>query len=139
MRANLGTDQLTVALPDQRVVPIQERLWLRYPSLVRYEAMFVTAYVEPPWTGQLPDGTTGTTRHPLIQFIISSQHPRPLQRKFGIHHVSIATAWRNAWELAEQERGRFVQGGARDPAEAIFAALAQKHARDLQDLERIMD
>lgn len=134
-----ATPNLSVALPDQRVLPIQDKCWMEWPVLAQYEAQFATARVEPPFTGQLPDGTVGTTNYPLMQFVISSKHPRPLQRKHGVNHVSIATAWENAWEESEREREHFVQGGRMDPAEAIFRALAQKHARDLMQLQRIMN
>jgi hypothetical protein len=133
----MTTPSLHVALSDQRVLPLQDKSWLKHPILAKYEALFATAYVEPPYSGPLPDGTTGKTNHPLVQFIISSQHPRPIQRKHGINHVNIATAWRNAWDESEKDRARFVQGGAIDPAERIFAALAQKHASDLKSLESI--
>lgn len=126
-------------LPDDRVMRHQERAWLRHPVLAKYDAMFATALVEPPYEGQLPDGTTGRTTHPLVQFIVASSHPRPIQRRMGIQHVNVAIAWRRAWDGADKERGHYVQGGAPDPAGTIFDKLAEKHARDLLSLESIID
>ena len=125
-------------LPDSRVTPLQERMWLEYPLLAKYDARFVTAEIEPPYTGQLPDGSTGTTNHRVCQFIISSEHPRPLQRKMGLQHVSIAIVFKQAWEEAEKERQHYVSNGEMPPLEKAFRMLARKHSGDLATLESII-
>jgi hypothetical protein len=137
-REKPSSDKLHAHLPDSRVLPIQERLWLERPILAKYNAMFATSVIEPPWTGQLPDGRVGTTQHRVCQFIISSEHPRPLQRRLGLSHVSIASAWKHAWDNAERERKHYVTGGEMDPAERIFRALAAKHVSDLLSLESMI-
>lgn len=110
-------------MPDGRVLPIQERAWIRYPILAKYDSQFATALVELP--GQ----------HSKIQFIISSEHPRPVQRKYGYRHVGVATVFQRAWEDSERERRHFVSAGEMDPAERVFRALAQKQVSDLRNLE----
>lgn len=131
------SDEIEVYLEDVRVLRIQEKLWREYPILLKYGAMFATTTHDGPYTGQLPTGENGTTPHPVVQFIITSTHPRPLQQKHGVPQVSAATVFRQAWEEAEKERKHYVTGGSMDPAEKVFRMLAHKHASDLQSLEEM--
>lgn len=124
-------------LPDHRVLPMLELLYLEFPKLGDYDTVIASARIEGPWTGQLPDGNYGTTEWPLAQFIIASlKHPRDLQRRLGIPHINTATAWWHAWEKSEKERSHYVAD--QDPARRIFRALGQKQQRDLIQFERMI-
>lgn len=132
------SDEIEVYLEDVRVLRIQEKMWREFPILLKYGAMFATSTTDGPYTGQLPTGEHGTTPHAVVQFIISSTHPRPLQRQHNVPHISAATAFRQAWEESEKERKHYVTGESMDPAEKVFRMLAMKHARDLQNFEDII-
>jgi hypothetical protein len=125
-------------LPDERVLPVLELLYLEFPKLAEYDTLIATARIEPPWTGQLPTGEYGTTEWPIAQFIITSmRHPRELQRSLGIPHTNVMTAFWHAWEQSEKERKHFAHTDE-DPARRIFRALAQKQQRDLIQFERMI-
>jgi hypothetical protein len=132
------SSEVQVHLPDDRVLRIQEKVWLRFPILAKYNAILVTALVDAGWEGNLPTGEYGVAPWTVAQFIISSEHPRPVQHKYGIPHISMATVWKQAWDDAERERSQFVSGGDIDPAEKIFMGLGMKHASDLKSFEEMM-
>lgn len=125
-------------LPDNVVYPVQEKMWFKYPILAKYVAMFATTSADPGWEGRLPDGTYGISKYPTVQFIIMSKHPRPVQRKYDIPHVSLATAWKQAWDEAQAERRHYVTGEDPEPVEKVFGALAWKHAEDLRNFEEMI-
>ena len=127
-------------LSDERVLRVQEKLYDDYPELADYHTDLVTARIEPPWYGQLPDGTTGHTNHAVVQFVAVSDHPRPIQRKNGIRHGTVATAWPAAFEEADAERGHYVVGEATmDPLEKIFRMVVAKHLEEMDSLKSIMN
>ena len=127
-------------LPDDRVARVAEKLYDDYPALADYNTDLVTARIEPPWYGQLPDGTTGHTDHAVVQFVAVSDHPRPIQRRNGVRHGTVATAWPAAFEKADAERQHFVVGEtAVDPLEKIFRMVVAKHLEELESLKTIMN
>jgi hypothetical protein len=130
-----------VYLNDSRVEPVKERIYARFPALFEAGTELVTIRHEPPFTGQLPDGQMGTAGAPVLQFLLVSPHPRPVQRRMGVQHVSVATLWERGWEDAEREhRGGHYNGqGHTDPLEVIFMGLALKHNEDLASLKQIMN
>jgi hypothetical protein len=127
-------------LSDDRVQRVAEKLYDEYPILKRYPTDFATGRIEAPWHGQLPDGSTGWTQHPVVQFIMVSDHPRPIQRRMGVRHASTATIWPSAFEAADKEGEHYVIGETTlSPEERIFRALAMKHIVDLDKLSRIQN
>lgn len=133
------TQKLEPYLSDERVQRVAEKLYGEYPILQRYPTDFATARIEPPWHGQLPDGSTGWTTHPVVQFILVSDHPRPTQRRMGVRHASTGTIWPAAFEATEKEESHVVTAGKEAPEERIFRALALKHIVDLDRLSRIQE
>lgn len=131
--------QLEPYLPDADVLAIQEKMYEAYPKLIRYNTDFVTTRIEPPWHGQLPDGTTRTTDQPVVQFVVVSDHPRPIQRKMGVRHGTVATAWQQAFEQSMKDGDHYVIGGKMGPLETIFRGLVHKHLQELDKLGRIMN
>lgn len=129
-----------VYLPDERVIPVQDKLYLEYPLFVDWHTDFVTIRHEPPFTGTLPDGTVGTTQWPVLQFMVVSDYPatRVIQRKMGVRHATAATLWERAWEEADREYKHLV-GVKVDPLERIFRAIAFKHYDEMQSLASLMN
>lgn len=131
-----------VYLPDDRVLPVQERLSRQYPTLISAGSKFVTVRHEPPFTGQLPDGRVGHTDRPIVQFLVVSPHPRRWKyANPGMQHVTVGTVYERDWEDAEGEyrNGHYVHVEKRDPLEVIYAGLARKHVDDLISLNQIID
>ena len=128
-----------VYLPDSRLEPVADTILARYPLLMEHNAEFVTVRHEPPFTGQLPEGKVGTSNIPVVQFLIVSQHPRPIQQKMGIKHTTVGTVYEVGWEQAEQEykNGHYVNGGTTDPLLTIYMGLAFKHSEDLRSLKEM--
>jgi hypothetical protein len=131
-----------VYLPDERVLPVQQKLYEKYPSFIDWNTDFLTVRVED-FEGQLPDGTSGKTPWPVIQFMIVSDYPasRPIQRAQGVRHATVATVWERAWEEGEKEfkNGHYVNSKAEDPLEVIFAGVAHKHVEEITSLSQIMN
>jgi hypothetical protein len=131
--------QIEPYLDDARVHAVAERVVETYPELIDYKTDFLTTRIEPPWYGQLPDGTTGYTNHAVVQFVLVSDNPRPIQQRMGVRHGTVATAWPTAFEEAEEE-GHYVLGEKYvDPLERIFRMLAAKHIEELDSLKSIMN
>jgi len=131
------SQKLEPYLPDDRVERVAEKLYDEYPILKRYPTDFATARIEAPWHGQLPDGTVGWTQHPVVQFVVVSDHPRPLQRRMGVRHATTGSVWPAAFEATEKEESHLVKGDKPSPEERIFRALVMKHIVDLDRLSRI--
>lgn len=131
--------KLEAFLPDDRVTRIQEALYKEHPELRKYPTDLATARIEPPWHGKLPDGRVGWARHPVIQFIIASDHPRPIQRKAGARHVTRAIVWQQAFEDAEREKKFYVDSERVPTEERIFRGMLPKHLWDLDRLSRIQN
>lgn len=136
--------QTEVYLPDQRVWQAQEQIVRKYPLFLDLHTDFATVLHQPPWTGQLPDGTTGTTLNEVLQFVLVSDYPatRKIQREHGVRHGSVATVWQRAFDVAEytyQKGGHFAGQGKDDPVLGIFSALAHKHYTEIMDLASIMN
>ena len=131
--------QLEPYLTDSEVSAVATKIIDEEPKLQRYNSDFVTTRIEPPWHGQLPDGRTGWTRNPVVQFVIVSDHPRPLQRKHGFRHATVAAAWEKAYEEAVRENKHLVTGNQMSPAERIFRAVAAKHIEELDSLASIIN
>ena len=134
--------QTEVYLPDSRVWQVQEQLVREYPLFTDWHTDFGTFIHMPPYTGELPDGTTGTTLNEVIQFALVSDYPatRKIQRKHGVRHGSLATAWLRAFEQAEytyQKGGHYAGEVQGDPVLQIFSALAHKHYTEMMDLAAI--
>jgi hypothetical protein len=132
-----------VYLPDERVLPIQEQLYQKYPIFIDWHTDFVTVRHEPPYTGNLPDGSQGVSQEAIIQFMIVSDYPatRPIQRAAGVRHGSQATTYERGWLEAEQEfkSGHYVGQGKDDPLMVIFQGLAYKHFDEVMSLAQIMN
>lgn len=135
-------DDMEVYLPDNRILPIQEVLVREYPIFLDWDTDFVTVLHHPPFTGPLPDGTSGTTMNEVVQFLLVSDYPatRKIQRDAGVRHATVATAWQRAWEEADHEYrkgGHFAGQGHVDPLLTIFRGLAFQHHREMMDLASI--
>lgn len=135
-------EDMEVYLPDERVWPIQERVVEKYSIFLDWDTDFLTVLHKPPFTGPLPDGTSGTTMNEVVQFLLVSDYPatRKIQREHGIRHGTVAAAWRRAWEEAEHEYrsgGHFVGQVNEDPLLAIFASLAAQHYDEMMQLASI--
>ena len=131
-----------VYLPDDRVTPVQEALYLKYPTLSLQGSEFLTVRHEPPFSGQMPDGEVGTTENVVLQFLISTPHPRRhIYKNEGQRHVTVGTLWERGWEEAESEyrNGHYVAGDRKDPLLVIFDGLAYKHVADLISLSQLMN
>lgn len=126
-------------LPDADVLAVQQKLYEEFPQLIGFNTDFVTTRIEPPYKGQLPDGTTGWTRHPVVQFIVVSDHPRPIQRKMGVRHGTVSSAWEQAFSTAMKEGGHFVIGGKMGPLEDVFRMTLTRHLYEMKKLSRIMN
>lgn len=131
--------QLEPYLPDERVLRVQDKLYLENPVMVLHNTNLVTTRIEPPWYGLLPDGRTATTNHPVVQFVAVSDHPRPLQRKHGYRHATVATVWQQAFEDAEKDKTHYVSGDQAPPEEVIFRGVVAKHLEELDSLSSIMN
>lgn len=134
----MATPKLEPFLSDQRVSQVQDRLYEENPKLRDYNTDFVTGRIEPPWHGVLPDGSTGWTTHPVVQFIIVSDHPRPIQRKMGVRHATVGAIWPDAFTDAEKAKGHYVSDEA-SPEERIFRGVLAKHLWEMDRLGRIMN
>ena len=126
-------------LSDQEVSSVATRIIDENPVLQRHNTDFVTARIEPPWHGLRPDGRTGWTTRPVVQFIAVSDHPRPLQRKYGFRHATVASAWEMAYEDAVKEYKHKVHGDQVTPLERIFRGVAQRHIEELESLSSIIN
>ena len=135
----MPSPKLEPFLSDQRVGPVAERLIEEFPVLVEYNTDFATAIIEPPWHGILPEGNTAWTTHEVVQFFIVSDHPRPIQKRQGARHMTSATIWPAAFELADKDRAHFVTGSDRlSPEETIFRGILTKHLADMESLKSII-
>ena len=130
--------QLEPYLPDSEVQRVQSKLYDEFPQLVDWNTDFATARISPPWHGQLPDGTTGWTKNAVIQFVVVSDHPRPLQRKHGVRHGTVASAWQEAFEATRKEGSHYVIGEKMDPLEAIFRTTLNRHLNEMKSLSQII-
>lgn len=139
MTSRTMTSQLEPYLSDSEVGSVATKIIDEEPWLQRYNSDFVTTRIDPPWHGQLPDGRTGWTRYPVVQFVIVSDHPRPLQRKYGARHGTVAAVWEKAYEDSVKESRHLVSGDRIAPAERIFRAVAAKHIEELESLASIMN
>jgi hypothetical protein len=127
-------------LTDGEVARVQEKMYDEFPVLSDYHTDLVTARIEPPWYGQLPDGTTGHTNHAVVQFVAVSDNPRPIQRKMGVRHATVAAVWPQAFEDARSEQKHFVVGEQTiDPLERIFRMVIAKHLDEMDSLKSIMN
>lgn len=124
-------------LSDQRVGKVAEQLIEENPILVEYGTDFATAIIEPPWHGTLPSGYNGWTMNPVVQFIMISDHPRPIQKKQGARHGTTATIWPAAFEEADKERSHYVDGRL-SPEENIFRGMLKKHLEEMASLKSII-
>ena len=131
--------QLEPYLSDQEVSTVATKIIDEHEKLQRYNSDFVTTRIEPPWHGQLPDGRVGWTSHPVVQFVVISDHPRPLQKKYGVRHGTYATAWERAYESAAKDFKDFVTGDTMPPLERIFRGVVAKHIEELDSLASIMN
>jgi len=131
--------QLEPYLSDQEVNDVQSRLFEEYPQLIGFNTDFATTRIEPPWHGQLPDGSTGWTRNPVVQFVVVSDHPRPIQRKMGVRHGTVAATWQLAYELAVKSDGHYVIGSKDHPLMIIFRGLVKQHIDEMESLASIMN
>lgn len=136
--------QTEVYLPDFRVAQVQEKVVRDYPLFIDWHTNFATFIHMPPYTGQLPDGSTGTTLNEVVQFALVSDYPatRKIQREQGVRHGTLATVWMRAFEQAEytyQKGGHFAGMQQGDPVLTIFRALAHKHYNEMMDLASIMN
>jgi hypothetical protein len=136
--------QLEPYLPDSQVGGVATRILDAEPVLQRYNAQFATARIEPPWHGLLPDGRVGWTRHPVIQFVIASDHPRSKFYKLlgsgkDSRHVTTATAWQQAFEQSVKDEKHLVSGGQMSSLEKVFRGLAAKHVKELNKLSNIIN
>jgi hypothetical protein len=131
-----------VYLPDSRVEPVKERLYLRWPTLAAHGTEFVTVRHNPPFTGQMPGGEMGTTEDVVLQFVLSTPHPRrEVYKQPGMKLTTQATLWEVGWLEAEREyqNGHYVQQDATDPLEVIYSALAFKHIQDIVSMLQLQN
>lgn len=129
-----------VYLPDSRVLPVAERLYLKYPLLAMEGTEFVTVRHEPPFTGQMPSGEMGTTEEVVLQFLLATPHPRrSVYKQPGMMLTTQATLWEVGWLEAEQEfkSGHYVHTDKRDPLEVIYDGLAYKHVQDIISMKQL--
>ena len=128
-------------LSDQEVSAVATRILDEYKVLQRHNSDFLTTRIEPPWHGLLPNGRTGWTTAPVVQFIIVSDYPktRPLQHRLGVRHATVAAAWERVYEKAAKEREHFVTGDEMPPLERIFRGVAAKHIEELASLASIIN
>jgi hypothetical protein len=131
--------QLEPYLSDIEVHEVQSRLYEEFPQLIAWNTDFVTTRIEPPWYGQLPDGTTGRTTNPVVQFLIVSDHPRPIQRLQGARHGTVASAWQQAFESAVKEQKHLVVGDKKSPLETVFRMVLIKHIEEMASLKSIIN
>ena len=131
--------QIEPYVPDYDVLRVQQKAYTKFPILLKYKTDFVTTRIQPPFKGLLPDGTTGWTKHALVQFICISDHPRPIQAKMGVRHGTVATAFQQAYDKAVRDMGTFVVGGKPGPLEDIFWGVLQKHLWEMDRLSRIIN
>lgn len=130
-----------VYLPDERVIPVQEKLVQEYPSILG-STDFLTVRHEPPFTGQLPDGRVGTTDRVVVQFLVVSPHPRRfVYGNPGQKLTTQGAVWESDWEDAEREyrNGHYVNVNAKDPLEVIFRGLVLKHSGDIVSLKQLIN
>lgn len=131
--------QLEPYLPDAEVHEVQARLFEEYPILQKFNTDFTTARIEPPWHGLLPNGTTGWTTNAVVQFVVVSDHPRPIQRRHGVRHGTLASAWFRAFEQARKEHKHNVSGDEPSPLETVFRGLVHKHIEEMHSLGSIIN
>jgi len=131
--------QLEPYLPDADVHAIQSKLYEAFPKLIAWNTDLVTTRIEPPWYGNLPDGTTGRTTNPVVQFLVVSDHPRPIQRAQGVRHGTVASAWQRAFEEAQKGFGHYVISGKMGPLETIFRMVLNKHLKEMESLSQIIN
>lgn len=136
--------QLEPYLSDQEVSTVATKIIDEHPILQRYNSDFVTARIEPPWHGQLPDGRIGWTNHPVVQFIIVSDHPRSNKYKLlgagsGTRHTTVAAAWERAYEDAAKEHKHLVSSDQMSPLERIFRGVTARHIEQLESLASIIN
>lgn len=124
-------------LPDQRVWDVAEKLYAEFPILSEWNTDFATGRIEPPWHGLLPDGSTAWTIHPVVQFIVVSDHPREIQRRHHVRHATTGIIWPKAFEEAEKEEKHYVVGEKQSPEERIFRAILAKHIDEMDSLKSI--
>lgn len=129
--------QLEPYLPDDRVLRVQSKLYDEFPILQEYGTDFATGRIEPPWHGLLPNGRTGWTNNAVLQFIVVSDHPRPIQKRMGVRHGTTAAIWERAFEDSVNDAKHFVDD-RQPPEERIFRLLAAKHISEMQSLASIM-
>ncbi len=137
-----------VYLSDERVLPIQEQMAIKWPLFKDWGTDFLTvrheASKEDPYKGPLPDGSVGISVWPIIEFLLVSDYPatRPVQKKAGVRHGTRAIVYEASWEEAEAEfkNGHYVRGdGAEDPLIVIFKGMAFKHTDEMMSLASIMN
>ena len=122
-------------LPDHVVHDVQGKLYSENPRLILYRTDFLTTRINPPWHGALPDGTIGWTEWPVAQFLVVSDHPRPMQRKAGHRHSTLATVWENVFDDALREYR--THNDKPDPGEAVFRLVLAKHMDEMDTLSSI--
>lgn len=138
----MATATTEVYLPDTRVLPVAERLYLKYPLLSMEGTEFLTVRHEPPFTGQMPNGEVGVTDDVVLQFVLATPHPRRMVYKQpGLKLTTQATLWEVGWLEAEREfqSGHYVHTDKRDPLEVIYDGLAFKHIQDLISMKQVMN
>lgn len=126
---------IEVYLPQNKVTNAQEKLVGKFPQLLLWKTDFLTTRITPPWHGALPDGNIGWTNHAVVQFVVVSDHPRPLQRNAGQRHTTVATAWEAAFEEALREYE--ASNDKPDPVETIFQLVVAKHRMEMDSLASI--
>ena len=129
--------QLEPYLTDEQVLRVQEKLYDEFPILQEYQTDFVSARIDPPWHGLLPNGKTGWTNSAVVQFVAVSDHPRPIQKKMGVRHGTTAVVWERAFEASVRESKHFVDD-RQPPEERIFRLLAAKHIEEMKSLSSII-
>ena len=124
-------------LSDERVGRVAEKLGQEHQRLEDWNTDFVTAIIEPPWHGQLPEGNVGWATTPVVQFIVVSDHPRPIQKRMGVRHATTGTIWPKAFEEADKEESHYVVGEKQSVEERIFRAVLARHMWEMDRLSRI--
>lgn len=124
-------------LSDERVGRVASKLYEEFPKLSEWNTDFATGRIEPPWHGQLPEGSVGWATTPVVQFIVVSDHPRPIQRKMGVRHATTGTIWPGAFEAADKEESHYVVGEKASAEERIFRAVLSRHLWEMDRLSRI--
>ena len=128
-------DDLEPYLSDHVVHAVQEKAYEKYPRLILWNTDFVTACMPVPWHGTLPNGKNGYTNNPVVEFIVVSDHPRPIQRKNGIRHATVATAWQQAFDESMKEAKN--SADRIDPVEVVFKLTLLKHIDEMESLASI--